>query len=163
MKKIFAFLIIMFIPFTSKSEDCPGLSIAKTLNTLLDVSRFHNCTFEVVKIESQKNEDETTPINLISYLVYGKDLFRCKTTDKCPEANYEITIKKECLNRTVNLSEIEQNSNGYNLDGRKMRNHMQIKFNLHKDPIQIAFGQTDLAEAKRINYVSCKLNPLSGN
>lgn len=150
---ILAFLSIFFTAFNAFAFDCSGVEVAKTLDTMLDVGRFHNCAFEALKIESE---------DVVSYLVYGKDLFRCKTTAKCPVANFEITIKKECLNKTINILDVEKNSNGYNLDGRMMRNHMQINFNSNKKPIQIAFGQSDLAEAKKINYVKCQLNPLSG-
>lgn len=163
MNKAILVLILIINPGFSRAENCNGLDVVKALEPLVDVKRFHNCELEVVKIPTTQITNDGEISHYISYLVYGKDIFRCKTTDKCPEANFEISIKKECLDKKITSSNFVKNSNGYNLDGRMMRNHMQIIFNAHNDPMQIQFGQTDLAEAKRINYVDCKLNPLSGN
>ena len=155
-------LLISIVPSLVFAKDCDGLAIAKTLNAMTDVTRFHNCKIEVVRINSSETVGESAE-PFISFLVYGKDRFRCEMGEYCPEANYEISIPKKCFSRKINFTDVEKNSNGFNLDRKKLRNHIQIKFNQDKEPIEMAFGQSELEGVTRINYVHCQINPLSGN
>lgn len=158
-------LIICLLLLTSKSfaNACDGLKVARVLDGLLNVGQIYNCKLEVVRLETKIENPDDSITEMISYLVYGKDVFRCKTSARiCPKANFELSLPKKCfLSEEKDKAEIRYSS-GYNIDGSKLRNHINIKKS-DKQIQLLSFGQTELESGKRVNYVQCQLEIFGGD
>ncbi|MCB0348627.1 MAG: hypothetical protein KDD37_07305 [Bdellovibrionales bacterium] len=157
MRHIILVIICLLMSHHLPANECGGLDVVTVLDSLSDVGQIYNCKIEVVRLSTSR-EVSGVETPMVSYLVYGKDEFRCKTTNRiCPKANFEISIPEICLNKKTELPQNIQFSSGYNIDGKKLRNHIKI-IKSAKQIQFLAFGQTDLDSASRINYVQCQLN-----